>query len=100
MSMQVGELVGVLFRRERCAEMNVETGQNGKGTEMKRKRQCTWSVSKALTKKTKVVQLVVDKWFVGKGFGFGKSPTGEIVFINGSVVQGAEVLTIGTDALV
>ena len=58
------------------------------------------SLEEALTKKTKVVQLVVDKWFVGKGFGFGKSPTGEIVFIHGSVVQGAEVLTIGTDAWV
>ena len=50
--------------------------------------------------KTKVVKLVVDKWFVDRGFGFGKVPTGEIVFIHASAVVGAEVLTIGTDAWV
>ena len=41
--------------------------------------------------------MLVDKWFVDKGYGFGKAPTGEIVFIHASAVQGAEVLTIGTD---
>ena len=46
------------------------------------------------------VKLVVDKWFVDTGFGFGKVPTGEVVFIHASVVRGAEVLTIGTDAWV
>ena len=50
--------------------------------------------------KTKVVKLVVDKWFVDRGFGFGKVPTGEIVFIHAGAVVGAEVLTIGTDAWV
>ena len=49
---------------------------------------------------TEALQLVVDKWFVDKGFGFGKVHSGEIVFIHASVVQGAEVLTIGTDAWV
>ena len=44
--------------------------------------------------------MLVDKWFVDKGYGFGKAPTGEIVFIHASAVQGAEVLTIGTDAWV
>ena len=33
-----------------------------------------------------------------KGYGFGKAPKGGIVFIHASAVQGAEVLTIGTDA--
>ena len=46
------------------------------------------------------MKLVVDKWFVEKGFGFGKVPTGEVIFIHASVVRGAEVLTIGTDAWV
>ena len=46
------------------------------------------------------MKLVVDKWFVDKGFGFGRVPTGEVVFIHASVVRGAEVLTIGTDAWV
>ena len=46
------------------------------------------------------MKVVVDKWFVDKGYGFGKAPKGEIVFIHASAVQGAEVLTIGTDAWV
>ena len=58
------------------------------------------SMTEALADKTKVVKLVVDKWFVDRGFGFGKVPTGEIVFIHASAVVGAEVLTIGTDAWV
>ena len=47
---------------------------------------------------TKVVKLTVDKWFVDKDFGFGKVQIGEVVFIYASVVQGAEVLVVGTDA--
>ena len=58
------------------------------------------SLQDALADRTKVAKLVVDKWFVDKGFGFGKVLTGEVVFIHASVVQGAEVLTIGTDAWV
>ena len=58
------------------------------------------SMTEALADKTKVVKLVVDKWFVDRGFGFGKVPTGEIVFIHASAMVGAEVLTIGTDAWV
>ena len=54
----------------------------------------------ALADRTKVVKLVVDKWFIDKGFGFGRVPTGEVIFIHASVVRGAEVLTIGTDAWV
>ena len=44
------------------------------------------------------MKLTVDKWFVDKGFGFGKVQIGEVVFIYASVVQGAEVLVVGTDA--
>ena len=58
------------------------------------------SLPEALADKTKVVKLLVDKWFVDKGFGFGKVPSGEVVFIHASVVQGAEVLMIGTEAWV
>ena len=46
------------------------------------------------------MKLVVDKWFVDKGFGFGKVPTGEVIFIHASNVRDAEVLMIGTDAWV
>ena len=56
------------------------------------------SLGEALTDRTKVVKLTVDKWFVDKGFGFGKAPSGEVVFIQASAVQGAEVLVVGTDA--
>ena len=35
-----------------------------------------------------------------KGFDFGKVPTGEVIFMHASVVRGAEVLMIGTDAWV
>ena len=52
------------------------------------------------TAQSKEKGAVVDKWFVDKGFGFGKVPTGEIVFIHVSVVHGGEVLIIGTDAWV
>ena len=58
------------------------------------------SLPEALADRTKVVKLVVDKWFVDKGFGFGKVPSGEVVFIHASAVQGAEVLMIGTEAWV
>ena len=58
------------------------------------------SLPDALADRTKVVKLVVDKWFIDKGFGFGSVPTGEVIFIHASVVRGAEVLTIGTDAWV
>ena len=56
------------------------------------------SLKEALADQTHVVKLVVDKWFVDKGFGFGKVLTGEIAFIHASVVYGGEVLMIGTDA--
>ena len=32
------------------------------------------SLPDALADRTKVMKLVVDKWFVDKGFGFGKVP--------------------------
>ena len=47
----------------------------------------------ALSDKTNVVKLTLDR-----GFGFGKVQTSEVVFIHASVVQGAEVLVVGTDA--
>ena len=48
--------------------------------------ECEASLPDALADRTKVVKLVVDKWFVDKGFGFGRVPTGEVVFIHASVV--------------
>ena len=56
------------------------------------------SLEGALTDRTKVVKLIVDKWFVDKGYGFGKAPSGEVVVIHASAVHGAEVLVVGTEA--
>ena len=58
------------------------------------------NLQEALANQWKTVTVLVDKWFVDKGYGFGTAPTGEIVFIHARAVQGAEVLTIGTDAWV
>ena len=60
---------------------------------MERKRdeeseaECVASLEEALTCQCKVVKVTVDKWCVDKGFGFGRAPTGEVVFIHASAVQ-------------
>ena len=101
----VRELVGVLVRRERCAETKAEIATR-RLTRMEKERdeeseaECEATLEEALTYQSKVVKVIVDKWFVDKGFGFGRTLTGEIVFIHASAVQGAEVLKIGTDVRV
>ena len=101
--LQVRELVGVLVRRERCAETKAEIASR-KLNRMEREKddaddaEHEADLQEALENQTKVVRLVVDKWFVDRGFGLGKTSTGEIVFIHASVVQGGEVLMVGTDA--
>ena len=101
--LHVRELVGVLVRRERCTETKAEIAAR-KMDRMEREKdeakdgEHEASLQEALANQTKVVRLVVDKWFVDKGFGFGKTTAGEIVFIHASVVQGGEVLMVGTDA--
>ena len=101
--LQVRELVGVLVRRERCVETKEEIAAR-KLDRMEREKdeaedgEYEASLQEALADQTKVVRLVVDKWFVDKGFGFGKTTAGEIVFIHAFVVQGGEVLMVGTDA--
>ena len=101
--LQVRELVGVLVRRERCAEVKTEVAAR-RLDRMEREKddaddaEREASLQEALTDHSKVAKLIVDKWFVDKGFGFGKTTTGEVVFIHASVVQGAEVLMVGTDA--
>ena len=101
----VRELLGVLVRRERCAETKAEIAAR-RLDRMEREQTEAYdaeheaSLQEALPNQSKAVRVLVDKWFVDKGYGFGKAPTGEIVFIHASAVQGAEVLTIGTDAWV
>ena len=101
--LQVRELVGVLVRRERCAEVKTEVAAR-RLDRMEREKddaddaEREANLQEALTDQSKVVKLIVDKWFVDKGFGFGTAETGEIVFIHASVVQGAKVLMVGTHA--
>ena len=101
----VRELLGVLVRRERCAETRAEIAAR-RLDRMERKQHEADDVEhepnlqEALTKQSKAVKVVVDKLFVDNGYGFGRAPAGEVVFIHAGAVQGAEVLTIGTDAWV
>ena len=102
---QVRELVGILVRRERSTETKAEIAARRLDRMEQEQHEVAdaeheANLQEALTNQSKAVQVLVDKWFVDKGYGFGKAPTGEIVFIHASAVQGAEVLTIGTDAWV
>ena len=82
--LHVRELLGVLVRRERCAEAKTEIAAR-RLDRMEREKdevddtEHEASLQEAVANQTKVVKLVVDKWFVDIGFGFGKAPTGEIV---------------------
>ena len=101
--LQVRELVGVLVRRERCADVKTEVAARRLDRMEREKDEAEdgeheAELQEALENQAKAVKLVVNKWFVDRGFGFGKTTTKEIVFIHASVVQGAEVLMVGTDA--
>ena len=103
--MQVRELLGVLVRRERCAETKAEIKARRLDTMEREQHEADdaeheANLQDALANQSMAVKVLVDKWFVDKGYGFGKAPTSEVVFIHASTVQGAEVLTIGTDAWV
>ena len=99
----IRELLGVLIRKERSAETKAETAAR-ELDKMERdeesEAECEATLEEALANQSKVVKVIIDKWFVDKGFGFGKTPTGQSIFIHASAVQGAEVLKIGTDARV
>ena len=89
--LQIREQVGVLVRRERCAETKAEIATRRlnrmeKERDEESEAQCEATLEEALTNQSKVVKVTVDKWFVDKGFGFGTTPTGEIVFIHASAV--------------
>ena len=103
--LHVREVIGVLVRKERCAETKAEIAarkldrlEREQDEQDDKEREA--NLQEALGDKTKVVKLVIDKWFVDKSFGFGKVTTGETVFIHASVVHGGEVLIVGTDAWV
>ena len=100
---EMKKMLQFLVRRERKVDMKTEVAAKKlqrleKEREEEDDKERETSLMESLDDKTKVVKLVVVKWFVDKGFGFGKVATGETVFIHASAAVGAEVLTIGTDA--
>ena len=101
----IRKVYGIQVRRERSAETKAEIAAR-RLDRMEREQhevadaEHEANLQEALTNQSKAVKVLVDKWFVDQGYGFGKASTGEIVFIHASAVQGAEVLTIGTDAWV
>ena len=102
---EMRKMLEFLVRRERKVDTKTEVAAKKiqrleKEREEEDDKEREASLMESLADKTKVVKLVVDKWFVDIGFCFGKVPTGETVFIHASAVVGAEVLTIGTDAWV
>ena len=103
--LHVRELIGVLVRKERCAETRAEIAASRldrleREQDEQDDKESETNLQEALSDKTKAVKLVIDKWFVDKVFGIGKVPTGETVFIHARVVHGGEVLMVGTDAWV
>ena len=98
-------MVEFLVRRERKLDVKADVAVRRLARLEKEQSQLEDEESEAsfpdaLADRTKFVKLVVDKWFVDKGFGFGKVHTSEVIFIHASVVRGAEVLMIGSDAWV
>ena len=97
---EIRRMVEFLVRRERKLDVKADVAVRRLEKLEKEHSQLEHEASPPddLAERTKVVKLVVDKWFVDKGFGSGKVPTSGVVFVHASVVRGAEVLTIGTDA--
>ena len=77
-----------------------KTGRTQRGQHEADEAEHEANFQEAFTNHSKAVKVLADKWFVDKGHGFGKAPTGDVVFIHASTVQGAEVVTNGTDAWV
>ena len=72
--LQVRELVGVLVRRE-CAETKAEIASRRldrmeQERDQESEAECEATLEEALTNQSKVVKVIVDKWFVDKGFAF------------------------------
>ena len=95
------EMLGVLVRRERSAETKAEIAAR-RLDRMEREQheaddaEHEANLQEALSNQSKAVKVLVDKWFVDKGYGFGKAPTGgKSSSSTLRAVQGAEVLTIG-----
>ena len=72
-------MVEFLVRRERKLDVKADVAVKRlarleKEHSQQEDEECEASLPDALADRTKVVKLVVDKWFVDKGFGFGRAP--------------------------
>ena len=81
--MHIRELFGVLVRKERSAEAKAEIAARRlirmeRDRDQESEAECEATLEEALADHSKVVRVIVDKWFVDKGFGFGKTPSGQI----------------------
>ena len=100
---EVGKSVKLLVQRERTVDIKTHVAirrleRLEKETVQQDHQKHEAGLTEAFADKSKAAKLVFDKWFVDKGFGFGRVQTGETIFVNASVVQGGEVLMVGTDA--
>ena len=99
---EIRQMIEFLVKRERKLDVRTDVARRLERLERESSQledeEREASLEEALADHAKVVKLIVDNWFVDKGFGFRRAPTGEVVFIHASVVQGAEVLVIGTEA--
>ena len=76
---EMKKMLEFLVRRERKVDVRTEVAvkklqrlEEERDEENDKEREA--SLGEALANMTKVVKLLVDKWFVDKGYGFGKSP--------------------------
>ena len=91
---EVRKMLEFLLRRERKVDTQTEVATRRlerleRENDEEEDQVCEANLEEALANKSKAVKLVVDKWFVDRGYGFGKVPTSEIVFIHASAVVGA-----------
>ena len=78
-TLEMRELAGVLVRRGRCAETKAEiAARRLDRTEKERddedEAECEANLEEALTNQSKAAKVFVDKWYVNKGYAFGRAP--------------------------
>ena len=76
---EIRRMLEFLMQRERKLDVKTDVAARRlerleKGSSQLEGEEREASLEEALADHTKVVKLTVDKWFVDKGFGFGKDP--------------------------
>ena len=70
--MVVDDVTLVCWDKGRDSGQN--TGQNGKGRDDEDVAECEANLEEAVTNQSTAVKVFVDKWFVNKGYAFGRAP--------------------------